>query len=145
MAEGMTSSRPYLIRAIYEWISDNQLTPYLLVDTSVEGVEVPPAYVENNKIILNISQMAAQGLHLGNDSVSFSARFSGRPMSLQIPTRAVLAIYSKENGQGMMFAEEDEPPPDSPGGGDGGGGEPGDGGGSENPTGSKRPSLKVVK
>lgn len=126
----MTSSRPYLVRAIYQWIVDNELTPYLLVDASQEGVEVPPAYVENNKIILNVSPMAAEGLALENDCVSFNARFSGKAVSLFIPMAAVLAIYAKENGQGMMFAEEDDrtPPPPPPE--------------KDEP---KRPSLKVVK
>ena len=103
----MTSSRPYLIRAIFEWIVDNQKTPYLLVDASHPGVVVPEAYIENDRIILNISPAAAHNTRLTDDEVSFSARFSGQAMDMYIPVMGVLAIYAKENGQGMMFADED--------------------------------------
>lgn len=104
--ENMTSSRSYLIRAIYQWIVDNGATPHLLVDAAYEGVQVPRQYVENNKIILNIGPMAAHGLVLGNDSVEFNARFAGKSLSVLVPTQAVLAIYARENGQGMVFNEE---------------------------------------
>lgn len=104
--ESMTSSRSYLIRAIYQWIVDNGATPHLLVDASYPGVVVPKQYVENNKIILNIGPLAAHGLILGNDQVEFSARFSGQTLSVIVPTPAVLAIYARENGQGMVFNEE---------------------------------------
>ena len=109
----MTSSRPYLVRAIFQWISDNGMTPHLLVDVSVEGVQVPAEHVQNGKIILNIAPMAVSGLVLGDDEVTFSARFSGSSRSIIIPVDAVLAIYAKENGQGMMFNEGDQntPPP----------------------------------
>ena len=132
----MTSSRPYLIRAIYQWIVDSNLTPYLLVDTTQEGVNVPRDYVENGKIILNISPSAAQGLVLANEEVSFSARFAGKPSAIGFPVPAVLAIYAKENGQGMMFAEDEEfdPPPTVP---------TGSGPGSIDQP--RRPRLKVVK
>ncbi|RMG53684.1 MAG: ClpXP protease specificity-enhancing factor [Gammaproteobacteria bacterium] len=130
----MTSSRPYLIRAVYQWIVDNGLTPYLLVDARHEDVTVPEAYVENGRIVLNIAPMAVHGLTLGNDEIAFSARFSGQPMQVVVPPWRVLAIYARENGQGMMFEEDEAPPPS---GGDGGGPEEGDG--------RKRPSLKVVK
>ncbi|MGA7799769.1 MAG: ClpXP protease specificity-enhancing factor [Gammaproteobacteria bacterium] len=126
----MTPSRPYLIRAIHEWILDNDLTPYLLVNAEVTGVHVPQQFVEGGKIVLNISPQAVQGLSLGNDEVGFRARFSGAPMEVLAPVHAVLAIYAKENGRGMIFTEEDgQPPPDAP-----------------SPTKSSgRPSLKVVK
>ena len=127
----MTSSRPYLIRALYEWIVDNDLTPYLLVDAALEGVEVPRQYVENGKIVLNVAPRAVQALDLGNEAVAFEARFSGQAQLLYIPTRAVLAIYARENGQGMMFSEDDDTPPSDSG-----------------PEGGKpdgRPSLRVVK
>lgn len=112
----MTSMRPYLLRALYEWIVDNGLTPYLLVNADYEEVEVPRQYVEKGQIILNISPMAVQGLTLDNKWVSFSARFSGRPFSVFVPTPAVLAIYAKENSKGMFFQPEeaDETPPPPP-------------------------------
>jgi len=103
----MTSSRPYLIRAMYQWIADNGMTPHLLVDVSVDGVRVPEQHIQNGKIILNIAPMAINGLVLGDTEITFSARFSGQPMGLLIPIEAVLAVYAKENGQGMMFSEDD--------------------------------------
>jgi stringent starvation protein B len=110
----MTSMRPYLLRAIHQWIVDNGLTPYLLVDATQPQVEVPNQYIENGKIILNTSPAAVQGLTLDNDWVSFSARFSGRAFSIFIPVSAILAVYAKENGKGMFFKPEentDETPP----------------------------------
>lgn len=128
----MTSSRPYLIRAIYEWIVDNQLTPHLLVDAA-EDVTVPRDYVENGRIVLNVAPMAVSALQMGNEEISFSARFGGRPMNICIPIPRVQAIYARENGQGMMFPaqEEGDPPP---------GEEEGD-----TPAPRKGPSLRVVK
>ena len=131
----MTPSRPYLLRALYEWILDNGMTPYLLVDAERESVEVPKQFVEDGKIVFNVSPSAIRNLELGNDWVLLDARFSGSPMQVSVPVMAVLAIYARENGKGMVFTDEqggDEPPP-QPGGGDGGGDKP------------KRPSLKVVK
>lgn len=130
----MTSSRPYLVRAMYQWISDNGMTPHLLVDASVKGVQVPAEHVQNDKIILNIAPMAITGLVLGDTDISFNARFSGKSREIYVPVAAVLAVYAKENGQGMMFTDDDgaasssedgdpEPDPDKPG----------------------RPSLRVVK
>lgn len=136
----MTSSRPYLIRALYEWLVDNELTPFLLVSALKEGVQVPTAFVEDDKIILNISPSAVTGLMLGNDEILFSARFSGQEMDLCVPIDAILAIYAKENSQGMIFNEEgptDIPPPD--GGSSVGGSE------GQSQTAKKRPSLKIVK
>jgi len=104
----MTSSRPYLLRAIYEWLNDNNLTSYLLVDAEKPDVMVPLEHVQDGKIILNISPEAVQGISLDNDSVSFSARFSGKSQDIYIPMAAVMALYSKENGKGMMFPEEEE-------------------------------------
>ena len=103
----MKSMRPYLLRALYEWIVDNELIPHLLVNAEHEQVEVPSQYIENGQIILNISQMAVQGLTLGNDWVSFTTRFSGQPFSVFVPVKAVLAVYAKENGKGMFFQSED--------------------------------------
>jgi stringent starvation protein B len=114
----MTSMRPYLLRALHEWILDNGLTPYVLVDANHEKVEVPSQYIENGRIILNITPMAVQGLTMDNDWISFSARFSGKAFSVFIPVAAVLAIYAKENGKGMFFQPEEEsdetPPPPTP-------------------------------
>ena len=104
----MTSSRPYLIRALYEWIVDNGFTPYMLVDTSLDMVEVPRAFVENGRIILNISPEATHSLVLGNEAVTFNARFSGTAMDVYVPVVSVLAIYARENGEGMMFPLEDK-------------------------------------
>lgn len=128
----MTSSRPYLIRAIYQWIVDNGLTPYILVDASDESMVIPRQYVEDGKIVLNIAPMAVRNLTLGNDEISFSARFGGQPMDVAIPVSYVLATYARENGQGMMFQDEEgkQPPPSS--------------GGDDNKD-SGRPSLRVVK
>ena len=107
----MSSSRPYLIRAIYQWISDNGLTPYILVDAEAPGVQVPSRYVENGKIILNISGRAVEGLHIDNQWISFQARFGGRSMEVMVPVEAVLAIYAQENGRGMVLEAGDGPPP----------------------------------
>ena len=106
----MTSSKPYLIRAIYDWLVDNDLTPYIVVDVK-EGdtrIQVPQEHVANGRIILNISPKACRGLHLENDRIIFSARFSGEVKQLFVPPHAVQAIYSKENGRGMVFSEEDD-------------------------------------
>lgn len=129
----MTPSRPYLIRALYEWIMDNGLTPYVLVDAEAEQVVVPRQFVEGGKIVLNITPSAVQNLELGNGFVEMDARFSGAPMHVCVPVMAVLAIYARENGKGMVFAEED-------GGGDG---PPPDKTPDEDTA--KRPSLRVVK
>ncbi|NNG14797.1 MAG: ClpXP protease specificity-enhancing factor [Gammaproteobacteria bacterium] len=128
----MKSSRPYLIRALNEWIVDNNMTPYVLVNAMDENVRVPEQFIEDGKIVLNISPNATQELILGNQFIEFSARFSGSEMMVSVPIMSVLAIYARENGQGMMFAEEegDEPSPIGPG---------------EGPTQSKKPTLTIVK
>jgi len=112
----MTPMRPYLLRAMHEWIMDNGLTPYLLVNADHEEAKVPRQYVEDGKIILNISPTAVQGLTLNNDWVSFRTRFSGQPFSVFVPAIAVLAVYAKENGKGMFFQpeESDEQTAESP-------------------------------
>jgi len=110
----MTSLKPYLIRSIYEWIIDNQLTPHLLVDADNAEATLPQDYIEDGKIVLNLRPEAIQGLTLGNEEIQFNARFSGTAMHIITPTSAVLAIYAKENGKGMMFDPEeydDETPP----------------------------------
>lgn len=111
----MTSNRPYLIRGIYDWIVDNDLTPYLLVNADYPGVEVPQDHVNGGRIILNISPKACRGLHLENDKILFTARFSGIATQICLNPAAVLAIYAKENGRGMEFGEEyDGPTPPAP-------------------------------
>lgn len=102
----MTSSRPYLLRALHEWITDNGMTPHLLVNAELPDVVVPEQYVDKGKIVLNVSHSAVHALEMGNETISFSARFAGSPTSVSFPVHAVMAIYARENGQGMMFPEE---------------------------------------
>lgn len=130
----MTSSRPYLVRAIYEWLNDNNLTAHVLVDATRAGVQVPTAYVQDGRIVLNIAPGAVRDLFIHNDRLTFSARFGGVPMVVDAPMAAVLAIYARENGQGMFFDEEEDLPPD-------------DNGHDEPPEPEKpaRPTLRVVK
>jgi stringent starvation protein B len=104
----MTSSRPYLLRAIYEWLVDNQLTPYIMVDANSPQVAVPTRYVEDGKIVLNIEPQAVGALRMGNDAVEFDARFSGVAHHVYVPIRAVKAIYAFENGRGMVFGDEED-------------------------------------
>lgn len=129
----MTSTRPYLIRAIYEWIADNGMTPHLVVDATQPGVMVPQEHVRDGQITLNINQSAVHALRLGNEEIEFSARFGGVARTLYIPVAAVTAIYARENGQGMAFAPEPSAdlPPDSPP--------------SDVPPPRRKPSLKIVK
>jgi len=110
----MTSSRPYLIRALYEWIVVNDLSPYLLVDAKINGVKAPSEFSVNEKIVFNLSPQAVKDLNLGNDTLTFRARFSGKSHNIVVPIAAVLAIYSKENGRGMVFSEDDETQPPDP-------------------------------
>lgn len=109
--EGMTSNRPYLLRALYEWITDNGLTPHILVDAEVDGVSVPEHVVQKGKVVLNIADGATEQLILDNEMIDFKARFTGNPYQIVIPMSAVIAIYARENGQGMMFAKDDSNPP----------------------------------
>lgn len=112
----VTSRRPYLLRAMHEWITDNQQTPHVVVDASLEGVEVPRQFVQNGKIILNVSYSATNGLTLGNDLVRFHARFGPTTHDVMVPVQAVLGIYARETGQGMIFSENDaSPDPTTPG------------------------------
>jgi len=102
----MTSSRPYVLRALNLWIHDNHMTPHIVVDVSHEDVIVPMEFVSSGKIVLNVSPNAVHGLTIENDFMCFSARFSGRAMDVIVPIQAVMAIYAKENGQGMVFSAE---------------------------------------
>ncbi|HEY9040559.1 MAG TPA: ClpXP protease specificity-enhancing factor [Rheinheimera sp.] len=104
----MTANRPYLLRAFYEWIVDNNCTPYLVVDATVNAVKVPMQFVQNGQIVLNTAPSAVGNLQLGNDAVTFNARFGGQPFALYIPVNAVLAIYARENGAGTVFTLEEE-------------------------------------
>jgi len=111
----MTPSRPYLMRALNEWILENDCTPYVLVDAGLPGVQVPDDYVNNGQIVLNISMSAVKSLLIDDDGLSFNARFGGVPIDLYVPMVAILAIYAKENGQGMVFGNEaGAPDPDQP-------------------------------
>ena len=112
----MTSSRPYLIRAIHEWIVDNGMTPHIVVNADAQGVRVPPEYVNDGQISLNISAAAVHGFSMDNEWILFDARFGGKSFQVSVPTGAVLAIFARENGAGMSFGEdenEDDPPPGS--------------------------------
>ena len=111
----MKPRRPYLLRAMHEWICDSGCTPHLVVDATADGVDVPRAYVKDGKIVLNVSMSATAQLKLGNDEVSFSGRFGGASMHVRVPIAAVLAIYARETGQGLVFSDEDgAPTPGSP-------------------------------
>ena len=142
MAE-LTSRRPYLIRALYEWVLDNDLTPHLLVAADADGVDVPRQFVtDEGKITVNISPTAVRALSLSNELISFSARFSGQSYNVSVPPGAVLALYARENGEGMLFGEVEPtptPPDDGPKGEDES--ETEDGEAAKN----KHPHLKVVK
>ena len=105
----MTSSRPYIARALYDWILDNNCTPYILVDANREGVVVPSEYVKDGQIVLNISPAAVRALDIGNDVLSFDGRFGGRALTIFVPFEALMAIYARENGQGMVFEVEPTP------------------------------------
>ncbi|CBA15777.1 ClpXP protease specificity-enhancing factor [Xanthomonas albilineans] len=137
----MTSHRPYLLRALVEWINDNGMTPHVLVDASLPGVQVPPSAVKDGRVVLNIAERAVVRLQIDNDGVSFTARFGGVSYPVQVPMAAVLAVYARETGQGMALPDDihgpgeqppdgDAPPPPRPGSSDEAG---------------KRPRLRVVK
>lgn len=104
----MTPTRPYLVRAFYDWILDNGMTPYLLVDATVAGTFVPAAYVREGRIVLNVAPAAVTELQLGVTHVSFSARFAGVAQVIRLPVASIMAIYARENGQGMFFGDEDD-------------------------------------
>ena len=142
-AQRMTSHRPYLLRALSEWIADNDMTPHLLVDATQPGVQVPPSTVKEGKVVLNIAERAVVRLQIDNASVSFSARFGGVSYPVVVPISAVLAIYARETGQGMALPGDmagttepeggDEPPaPATP--------TP-----EDTSSAAKRPHLRVVK
>ena len=133
----MKPRRPYLLRAMHEWISDSGYTPHIVVDAGAQGVDVPRQFVQDGRIVLNLSWSATAQLTLGNDEVSFSGRFGGAAMNVRVPLEAVLAIYARETGQGMIFTEEDAPPPEAK--------PPQPPAGPETRRSAARPRLKVVK
>ena len=102
----MSSSRPYLARALYEWLLDNEHTPYIVVDADQSGVRVPRQFVQNGQIVLNVGPSAVRDLLIANDGITFHARFSGQPMQVMVPMPALIAIYARENGVGMVFGHE---------------------------------------
>ena len=125
--------RPFLLRAMHQWIAECGHTPHVIVDAAREGAEVPRAYVKDGKIVLNLSEGATQRLHMGNEDVEFDARFAGVIHHVRFPVSAVLGIYARETGEGMVFSEQDlgPEPPTRP--------TPAEEGGA------RRPQLKVVK
>jgi stringent starvation protein B len=130
----VTPSRPYIMRALYEWIVENDCTPYLLVDAAISDVLVPQQYVKDGQIVLNVSPGAVMDLNISNDAVTFNGRFGGVAFDIYVPVGAVMGIYARENGQGMVFdaeeAVDDTPPDDTP----------------PSPVKpEKRPSLKIVR
>jgi stringent starvation protein B len=109
------SRRPYLLRAMHEWISDSGNTPHVIVDALRAGVEVPSAYIKDGKIVLNLSMTATQRLQLKNDGIEFDARFAGVAHHVRVPMVAVLGVYARETGEGMIFSDaEGEPTPPEP-------------------------------
>ena len=127
----MTSSKPYLVRALYEWILDNETTPYILVDTSSDKVQIPAGIATDGKVVLNLAPLAIQDLEMNNDYIAFSARFSGVAQEIFCPMNSLMAIYARENGEGMMFpAEENEADTE---------------GGQSDDDKPKGPTLKVIK
>ena len=135
----MIPQRPYLVRAIYQWVVDNGMTPHVVVNAALDGVQVPAEYVHEGQIVLNLNPSAVKELYIGNDRVDLSARFGGVSRPVSFPIAAVLALYARETGQGMIFAaegptpaESSEPPePPEPSG--------------PPPRRPERPTLKVVK
>ena len=125
--------RPFLLRAMHQWIAECGHTPHVIVDAGREGAELPRAYVKDGRIVLNLSEGATQRLRLGNDEVEFDARFAGVIHHVRFPVSAVLGIYARETGEGMVFSEQDlgPEPPKRPTPAEEGGG--------------RRPQLKVVK
>lgn len=131
----MNSSRPYLLRALYEWILDNNCTPYLLVNAGYPETVVPQNFVEDGQIVLNVSPNAVRQLDMDNDRVTFDGRFGGVPQQVWLPVQSVMAIYARENGQGMVFEIEPVTPPEPPT----------DHIKPESKPAASRPALKVVK
>lgn len=128
----MLSRKPYLLRAMHQWIVDSRQTPHIVVNARAADVEVPAGYARDGKLVLNISYEATSGLEFGSEAVEFSARFGGVARRVRVPMAAVLAIYAQETGQGMLFEPEENPAPSG-----------GTSAAKSGPAG--KPSLKVVK
>ena len=135
----MISTRPYLVRAIYQWIIDNDLTPYVVINAEMPAVDVPSTYIEEGRIVLNVSPDATDQLKITNTRIEFDASFAGAVSHIEAPIKAILAIYARENGRGMVFNEDD----DEDDGDDGGEGPPYTSG--ENGGKTERPKLRIVK
>lgn len=139
----MTSSRPYLLRALNEWIVDNGMTPQILVDATHENLQIPDAVRNSEKVVLNIAPAAVRDLEIDDEYVSFIARFSGVSHGVLVPVQAVEAVYARENGKGMMFPDLDDDPDPTP---DPSGDDARDDSGRPSGKGKrKRPNLKVIK
>ncbi|QJR80255.1 ClpXP protease specificity-enhancing factor [Alteromonas pelagimontana] len=145
----MTSNQPYLLRAFFDWIVDNQLTPYIVVDATNELANVPQEFVKDGQIVLNVSPAACVNFALDLESLSFQARFGGQPRVISMPCQAVLAIYARENGAGTVFAVEDEmipdPNPQEPKTRPSGDTKDGDAESAPVPPKKGKPTLKVIK
>lgn len=154
-APGMTSRRPYLLRAMYEWIADNGMTPHLLVDALRPGVRVPAFAVNDGKVVLNVAGRAVAALEMGNDEISFTARFGGVSHQVRVPVGAVLLIYARETSQGMALPDEaigSQSPADEVEvevvedlDGDADGGDDGGDGGDRTPPPKRGGHLRIVK
>jgi stringent starvation protein B len=131
----MTPSKPYLIRGLYEWLLDNEVTPHILIDTGCSGVVIPKNFAAETKLVLNLAPSAIAKLEMTNEYISFSARFGGVSEDIYCPMESILAIYARENGEGMMFNQESEKSPETDG--------PAAKKGKSKK--SNRPGLKVVK
>ena len=136
----MLPIKPYLLRAAYEWALDSGFTPHILVKATVYGVVVPDDYIEDGRIVLNIHPDATSNLLIGDESLEFSARFSGRPFSVKIPLPAILGLYARENGEGISFPADDLSPEESEDGEEQAGSD------SDEKTAPRgRPDLKIIK
>jgi len=142
----MTLQRPYLLRAMHEWMTDNNLTPHIVIDVSAADGELPMEHVKDGRLVLNVSYSATEDLFISNERVSFNARFNGVPRHLDIPLLAVVGVYARETGQGMIFSSEQ-----TPGGGDEPAAAPApeesktSDGQVERGTSGSRPQLKIIK
>lgn len=130
--EKLTSTKPYLTRALYDWMEDNGLTPYVMVDATHKYVHVPQQYVKDDRIVLNICSTAVRDLCIADEAITFSARFGGSPMDINIPMESLLAIYASENGKGMFFEQDGDMQSSRSAE-------------SQNEPSKGKPSLKVVK
>ena len=140
MANQDSSQRPYLVRAMHEWMTDNGKTPHLVIDAAQSGVQVPDVHVKDGKIVLNCSYSATKNLVIGNDLVEFEARFDGKPRLIRAPMDTVLGIYARETGEGMLFTDQDD------GDGDAAPSDSNDDDGPEpSPDGPGRSHLRIVK